>query len=66
MSDYSELTEAAMGLLDAFAVQREAAKGYRLQLVSDGWSPEAAEDVAKLLLMEMIQSAFHPQDGDES
>lgn len=66
MSVSNELTDAVMSLMDSFAVQREAAKGFRAQLITDGWSPESAEQIAKVLLMEMIQSAFHPMAGGES
>lgn len=66
MNVSNELTDAVMSLMDGFAVQREAAKGFRAQLITDGWSAESAEQIAKVFLMEMIQSAFHPMGGGES
>lgn len=45
-------------MLEAFAPIMEMAKGMKAQMEADGWSPTAAEDVARELLVGAVRLAM--------
>ena len=53
-----DLARSMLEMMEMIAPMREALMGYRLQLVTDGWSPEAAERIAEALFIDMMHKAF--------
>lgn len=47
-----------LGMLEAFAPIMEMAKGLKTQMEAEGWSPSAAEDVARELMVGAMRVAM--------
>jgi hypothetical protein len=54
------LAEALVRYMESMSQLREAANGYRAQLIADGWSETAAEGVAGTMLAMMVAKAVDP------
>lgn len=50
---------AMMQFNEALAPLFDMAKGMKAQMEADGWSPTAAEDVSRELLVGMIRKTFN-------
>jgi hypothetical protein len=51
------LAEHMATYMDSMSQLREAANGFRAQLLADGWSPTMAEQIAGSMLAQMIARA---------
>lgn len=56
----TSLAEVLVRYMESMSQLREAANGYRAQLIADGWSETAAEGVAGTMLAKMVAKAVDP------
>lgn len=53
-----EMANAMLEMLEMVAPIREAMKGYKAQLIADGWSEPSAEKIAAALFIDMMHKPF--------
>jgi hypothetical protein len=53
-----ELASGMLGMLDMIAPIREAMKGFKAQLIADGWSEMSAEQIATNLFIDLMHKPF--------
>lgn len=62
----AEITEGAVLLIERIEPLREAAEGYRAQLIAQDWSPPVAESIAAKFLIDLTTRLLtQPEDTND-
>jgi len=57
-------SETLFDLISALTDMRAAVNGYKSNMIEEGWSPEAAEEVCKHLLITLHTKTFLMSDSE--
>jgi triphosphoribosyl-dephospho-CoA synthetase len=58
MAGPDDLAKTMLEMVEMIAPVREAMKGFRTQLINDGWSPESADMIAANMFVGLTQKMF--------